>query len=113
MKYNKRQSEQSEKRLSKFTFGAQYYIIALKDSSAFANTLCFPLLFLILQLTTLYSGHIASVQCSSDVILFNILSGKWNVELKIPGFTSSVIFALISTLPLGLSTPTISPSFIN
>src|SRR5258705_9688561 len=71
-----------------------------------------PLLFLILQATTLYSGHMASESLILDVILFSMISGKWKVLLSMPGFTSSVIFALISTLPRGDSTQTISPSLI-
>ena len=72
--------------------------------------LYFPLLLRILHETTLYSGHMASVSCSSLVIMFSIISGKWKVELKIPGFISSVTLALISTLPLGDYTHTMSPS---
>ena len=87
--------------------------MTLEDySDAFATLLNFPLLFLILTVTTLYSGHMASESCTSDVMLFTMISGKWNVVLRIPGFTSSVTLALMSTFPLGDSKQTISPSEI-
>ena len=38
--------------------------------------------FLILQLTTLYSGHMASESLTEDVIKFSIISGKWKVLLS-------------------------------
>jgi hypothetical protein len=43
--------------------------------------------FLILQLTTLYSGHIAKLSLTLEVIRFSIISGKWKVLERIPGFT--------------------------
>jgi len=66
--------------------------------------------FLILQLTTLYSGHMASESLTLLVMRLSIISGKWKVLLRMPGFTSSVIRALMSTLPRALSTQTMSPS---
>ncbi|MBK9419237.1 MAG: hypothetical protein IPN62_18635 [Flavobacteriales bacterium] len=43
--------------------------------------------FLILQLTTLYSGHIASESLTLLVMMLSMISGKWNVLLRMPGFT--------------------------
>jgi uncharacterized protein (DUF1501 family) len=48
----------------------------------------------------------------SDVMLLTIISGKRKVVLNIPGFTPSVIKALISTFPLGDSKQTLSPFLI-
>jgi uncharacterized protein (DUF433 family) len=39
-----------------------------------------------------------------------VVSGKWKVLLRMPGFTSSVMWALPGTSPRGLSTRTMSPS---
>ena len=44
--------------------------------------------FLILQLTTLYSGHMASESLTLLVMRLSIISGKWKVLLRMPGFTS-------------------------
>ena len=44
--------------------------------------------------------------------IFTMISGKWKVVLRTPGFTSSVKWAFTSTLPLGDSRHTISPSAI-
>ena len=54
----------------------------------------------------------ASESLMLEVILLSMISGKWKVLLSIPGFTSSVIFAFISTLPRADSTQTISPLLI-
>ena len=42
--------------------------------------------FLIRQLTTLYSGHMASESLTLLVIRFSITSGKWKVLLRMPGY---------------------------
>ena len=43
---------------------------------------CVFLAFRILQLTTLYSGHMASESLTLLVIMFSIISGKWKVQLR-------------------------------
>src|SRR5690606_3088338 len=99
-----------------FARGHAHTATALSVSRAYPFTTTSPdfrkcafFAFLILQLTTLYSGHIASESLTLLVIRFSIISGKWKVLLSIPGFTSSVMRALMSTLPRALSTHTMSP----
>ncbi len=58
---------------------------ALKTSHAFATTSpaflrCVFLAFRILQLTTLYSGHMASESLTLLVMRLSIISGKWKVS---------------------------------
>lgn len=37
-------------------------------------------------LTTLYSGHMASESLTLLVMMLSMISGKWNVLERIPGF---------------------------
>ena len=50
-----------------------------------ASLKCVFRAFLILQLTTLYSGHMASESLTLLVIRLSIISGKWKVLLRMPG----------------------------
>ena len=77
---------------------------ALKNIYAFTLTSpaflrCAFLAFLIRHVTTLYSGHIASESLTLLVMMLSMISGKWKVLLRMPGFTSSVMRALMSILP--------------
>ena len=47
---------------------------------------CVFLALRILQLTTLYSGHIAKLSLTLEVMRLSIISGKWKVLLRMPDF---------------------------
>lgn len=79
-------------------------IVAQAFDYTTAPSLYFPLLFRIRTATTLYSGHIASESCSSEVRLLTMISGKWKVVLNAPRWTSSATFSFISTSHLGTRT---------
>ena len=61
----------------------------------------------LLMLCRMDEGEVSVTELVSTFIL---ISGKWKVEDRMPGFTSSVIRACTSILPRALSTQTISPS---